>query len=254
MTHTFNLKRAAAFIITFVFVCTVFAGIVIWNNNTGNVFAEDESSVITLQINNPQMTVDGTAKNVDEEGTTPVIRNDRTLVPIRAIIEAAGGNVEWDGDTKTATITYNTDEIRLVIDSTTAYLNNAAQTLDVAPAIINDRTMLPIRFIAESFKFTVGWEQETQTITVTVPKTDVSHITTDQNAPIVYMTTEITPEALVEIYDKLGFNAEGNVAVKMSTGEPPNSNYLRPEIIKDLIQKVDGTIFECNTSYLGSRS
>lgn len=73
-------------------------------------------------------------------------------------------------------------------------------------------------------------------------------------APKVYMTTEITPEALVKIYNKLGFNAEGNVAVKMSTGEPPNSNYLRPELIKDLVQSVKGTIVECNTAYGGSRS
>lgn len=78
--------------------------------------------------------------------------------------------------------------------------------------------------------------------------------TDDTSAPIVYMTTEITPEALVNIYNKLGFNAEGNVAVKLSTGEPPNSNYLRPELIKDLVQSVKGTIVECNTAYGGSRS
>ena len=57
------------------------------------------------------------------------------------------------------------------------------------------------------------------------------------NPDAVYMTTEITPEALVKIYDKLGFNAEGSVAVKMSTGEPPASNYLRPELIGDLVKK-----------------
>ncbi len=78
--------------------------------------------------------------------------------------------------------------------------------------------------------------------------------TDNPDAPAVYMTTEITPEALVKIYDKLGFNAEGNVAVKMSTGEPPASNYLRPELIGDLVQKVGGTIVECNTAYGGSRS
>ena len=83
---------------------------------------------------------------------------------------------------------------------------------------------------------------------------DVIYLTDDPNAPNVYMTTEITPEALVKIYEQLGFNAEGNVAVKMSTGEPSNSNYLRPELIGDLVKKVDGTIVECNTAYGGSRS
>lgn len=78
--------------------------------------------------------------------------------------------------------------------------------------------------------------------------------TDNADAPIVYMTTEITREALVKVYDRLGFIPEGNVAVKMSTGEPPNSNYLRPELIKDLVQKVQGTIVECNTAYGGRRA
>ena len=82
---------------------------------------------------------------------------------------------------------------------------------------------------------------------------DVIYLTDDPDAPNVYMTTEITPEALVKIYDRLGFVPEGNVAVKMSTGEP-NSNYLRPELIGKLVQQVDGTIVECNTAYGGQRS
>ena len=83
---------------------------------------------------------------------------------------------------------------------------------------------------------------------------DTQYKTDDPAAPAVYMTTEITPQSLVKIYEVLGFNAEGNVAVKMSTGEPPASNYLRPELIGDLVQKVNGTIVECNTAYGGSRS
>ncbi|MCH5185416.1 MAG: DUF362 domain-containing protein [Oscillospiraceae bacterium] len=78
--------------------------------------------------------------------------------------------------------------------------------------------------------------------------------TDNADSPVVYMTTEITPESLVRIYETLGFEPEGNVAVKISTGEPPNSNYLRPELIKDLVQGVTGTIVECNTAYGGSRS
>ena len=73
-------------------------------------------------------------------------------------------------------------------------------------------------------------------------------------ASVVYFTSEITPESLVEVYNKLGWNAEGKVAVKLSTGEPPSSNYLRPELIKDLVQSVSGTIVECNTAYGGSRA
>ena len=71
---------------------------------------------------------------------------------------------------------------------------------------------------------------------------------------VVYMTTEITPEALVNIYKALGVPAEGRVAVKISTGESAKSNHLRPELIKELVQSVNGTIVECNTAYGGNRS
>ena len=65
----------------------------------------------------------------------------------------------------------------------------------------------------------------------------------------VYLTREISPEALVNIYKALGVEATGRVAVKMSTGEGSNPNYLKPELIKNLIAEVDGTIVECNTAY-----
>ena len=69
----------------------------------------------------------------------------------------------------------------------------------------------------------------------------------------VYFTKEITPESLVKIYEALGVPPTGKVAVKISTGESSKSNHLRPELIKDLVQKVDGTLVECNTLYSGNR-
>ena len=74
------------------------------------------------------------------------------------------------------------------------------------------------------------------------------------DSSVVFFTSDISAEGLVKIYDTLGWTPTGNVAVKISTGEPPASNYLRPELIGDLVKKVDGTIVECNTAYGGSRS
>ncbi|WP_338031849.1 DUF362 domain-containing protein [Desulfosporosinus fructosivorans] len=68
------------------------------------------------------------------------------------------------------------------------------------------------------------------------------------------MTTSISPEGLMAVYEALNWTPTGKVAVKLSTGEPPNSNYLDPNLIKDLVQSVDGTIVECNTAYGGSRA
>ena len=66
---------------------------------------------------------------------------------------------------------------------------------------------------------------------------------------VVYLTRNISPEGLLAIYNALGVQAEGNVAIKMSTGEGSNPNYLKPELIGLLVEKVGGTIVECNTAY-----
>ena len=70
----------------------------------------------------------------------------------------------------------------------------------------------------------------------------------------VYFTKEITPKSLVKIYEKLGVKLEGNVAVKLHSGEKGNQNYLRPEFVKPLVDHVNGTVVECNTAYEGARN
>lgn len=93
--------------------------------------------------------------------------------------------------------------------------------------------------------------------TEAVPDTSQIETTQDEvqeTIPNVYMTTSITPEGLIAAYQALGWTPTGNVAVKLSTGEPPASNYLSPDLIKDLVQSVNGTIVECNTAYGGSRA
>lgn len=72
--------------------------------------------------------------------------------------------------------------------------------------------------------------------------------------PVVYMTKDISPEGLVKVYEALGREAKGRVAVKISTGEPGGHNFLQPALIADLVKMVDGTIVECNTAYGGRRS
>lgn len=69
----------------------------------------------------------------------------------------------------------------------------------------------------------------------------------------VYFTREISPESLVRIYEALGVKPEGRVAVKISTGEGGNNHYLKPTLIRNLVEKVNGTIVECCTAYGGSR-
>jgi uncharacterized Fe-S center protein len=70
----------------------------------------------------------------------------------------------------------------------------------------------------------------------------------------VYFTGDISPEGLMAAYNALGREASGKVAVKISTGEPGNTHYLSPDLIKGLVQRVNGTIVECNTAYGGRRA
>lgn len=70
----------------------------------------------------------------------------------------------------------------------------------------------------------------------------------------VYFTKEISSEALIRIYEKLGIELTGNVAVKLHSGEAGNQNYLRPEFLQSIIERVGGTVVECNTAYAGERN
>lgn len=79
-------------------------------------------------------------------------------------------------------------------------------------------------------------------------------VTGKKKKSVVYMTKDISPKGLMAVYQKLNWSAKGKTAVKVSTGEPPASNYLDPDLIKDLVRYVNGTIVECNTAYGGDRS
>lgn len=77
----------------------------------------------------------------------------------------------------------------------------------------------------------------------------------ETSGSVVYYTSDISPQAMLDIYAALGVELTGdNIAVKLSTGEPPASNYLDPNLIADLVHQVDGTIVENNTAYGGQRS
>ncbi|MBD9026535.1 MAG: hypothetical protein EGR09_06630 [Clostridiales bacterium] len=199
MKKVISILMTLAFMFTFITGCTA---------AESDKQALDNEFLLTMQIANPVMTVNGQEKNIDDDGTAPTIVSDRTLVPVRAIIESMGGSVNWDSDTSTAMLEYNNDIITLTIGSETAYFNDNANTLDTAPQIINDRIMLPIRFIAESFKFDVEWEQGTQTITIksntlnptvtTEPTIAPDNQTNGSKALVVYYSASGTTEKIAK--------------------------------------------------------
>ena len=70
----------------------------------------------------------------------------------------------------------------------------------------------------------------------------------------VYFTSEVSKNSLVKMYEALGVELPGKVAVKLHSGEQGNKNYLRPEFVEELVKKVNGTVVECNTAYPGARN
>ncbi|MDO4271945.1 MAG: stalk domain-containing protein [Candidatus Saccharibacteria bacterium] len=97
----------------------------------------------------------------------PTVVDGRTLVPVRAIFEALGAEVEWDGATNTARAVKGAKTVTVQIGSTTAYVDGTAKTLDVPAQTIDDRTMVPARFVSEAFGADVKWDGTTETVTIT---------------------------------------------------------------------------------------
>ncbi len=108
--------------------------------------------------------------NEVEFDTPPVVVNDRTMIPIRAVAEAMGLKVSWDGETKTARIQSSELSVFLTEGSDTMIKGEVSQQLDTAPMIINDRTCLPVRAVAEAFGAEVGWNGEEKLVSIKAPE------------------------------------------------------------------------------------
>lgn len=101
-----------------------------------------------------------------ESDAAPFIFEDRTMVPLRFISEALGFSVEWDGEARVVTVTDKDSVLTLKIDDKTATVNGEQVLMDVAPMIQQDRTFVPLRFVAEVFCQVVDWDPQTRTVSV----------------------------------------------------------------------------------------
>ena len=118
----------------------------------------------TFVIGSNIYTVNGLTKVMD---VAPYIKNDRTYVPYRYLALALGvaeDDIVWDAAAQKVTVTKGENTVEAVIGSTTLTVNGSAVTMDVAPEITNDRTMLPARYLAEALGATVGWDPATRTV------------------------------------------------------------------------------------------
>jgi hypothetical protein len=127
--------------------------------------------IITLSVGSKVAHLDGQLVTLD---TPPVIVSGRTLVPLRPIIEGLGGVITWVPETRSVEMVFNGTTLLLQIGNRTAVVDGKAVTLDVPAAIMNGRTMLPVRFVSEHLGADVQWEPLRKTVTITVSTTTVS--------------------------------------------------------------------------------
>lgn len=118
-------------------------------------FASDQSG-IKVKINDQALYFD----------VNPVIDSGRTLVPVRGIFETMGADVQWNAQTRTVLATKGGTQVKLQIDDINAYVNDVLTPLDVPAKIVDGRTMVPVRFISESFGATVGWDSKTSSVLI----------------------------------------------------------------------------------------
>lgn len=128
---------------------------------------------IVLHAGDPVMQVDAVRVVIDSTGTVPVIIQGRTMLPVRAIVEALGGAVSWDAARRAVGVVLGAKALELVIAKPFAVVNGSTVAIDpanasVVPAIVGGggRTMLPIRFLAEQLGATVSWAPATQMVTL----------------------------------------------------------------------------------------
>ena len=114
------------------------------------------SSIISVLLNGTKLTFD----------QPPIIENDRTMVPIRAIFEALGYTLDWNGDTQTATATNGSNTIKVTVGSNTIFYTGGTYNCDVAPINRSGRILVPVRAIAECAGCTVDWDGETKTVII----------------------------------------------------------------------------------------
>lgn len=153
------------------------------------VFSMSASAASAIQVEYNQ-------SNIVFPDQKPILQKNRTLVPIRPIAESLGFEVDWNEVNRTVIIKKGSDQVRLVVSQKLARKNGETIQLDVPTQIVNKRTMVPVRFIAEALQYDVNWDQEAQTVLIADP---ASAGTPSENKTATAQTTQPEqPEAEIK--------------------------------------------------------
>jgi len=150
---------------------------------------------VSVLASDMQVTFDGEYLEI-----TPIIVDDRSLLPARFITDLLGGETDWQPDYRRVTLTFDNLVIVLYIDSDIAYVNGEEVILDVAATIYDDRTFVPLRFVGDNFGVNVDFCDDTRTIVLTTPTLRLVSVTEEvRRSTHATITVAGRPYALYEI-------------------------------------------------------
>ena len=161
--------------------------------------------------------IDGQRLQTDVD---PIIIQGRTMVPMRAIFEALGAAVLWDGDTQKITGTREGTTVVLYLDNPNASINGRSEQLDVPPTLVNGRTLVPTRFIAESLGADVTWDGNTRTVIISTGKA------VNSNSPSVPGQAISLPRPSFTGSVSLEAAIANRKSVRRYAAQPPNTQEL----------------------------
>lgn len=174
------MKKFISLVIV-VFIIISFANIQVFATPVGDEYISQLSEVIaeyddgnyfqtiSVTIGEKNIVVDGENIPIDEQGTTAYIDSGRTLMPVRKLAEVVGADVNFDNENQVITIQNEEKEVKLTIGEDTMTVNEESVSLLKAPEIKNDRTMLPVRDVAEALDCEVEWDEDSETAIFTRP-------------------------------------------------------------------------------------
>ncbi len=209
-----------------------------------------------IAFGNISLFFDGEEVNFQHE---PIIVEERVFYPMRELVELFGGDISWDQSTQSATTTVGKNTVTFTLNKSEYKVNNIAMTMsnNTVPVVANESIYLPIRYLAESLSFLVGWNYEKQAITLDSQDYYLNNINlADENDKYIikfYLQCLNTVSELLDLIDNSENNEDKNFYTTTTLNYVENIN--KPEtsakitVFEELFNDIlDHIIISCNTS------
>ena len=260
------MKKVISFVTAFILICFRLPPVYIAvadNSGDGSYLSqlsemirkydsEDYFAMMSVTIGESDLVIDGEVIPIDESGSVAYVENGRTMMPVRGIAEAIGAEVSYDNDTRRVTVESEDTVIAMTIGEDEMEVNGRSVRLLNAPEIKEQRTMLPVRDVAEALDCEVEWQQETQTAVFTRAYQTKRVIVNSENADTTDSVASFSVEGKTVIqFDNID-DARACVEANTEKGLVAEPDYIRA--IQGLswgCDMIGGNSYYNQTSYYG---